>query len=253
MQGSRALTGAVVLLALGAPGAASAQSIADTDRIRINVDAGVQLSSLTFDTSATKTVYIENAIIDASYKFRHGPVFDGGASVRLAGHVSVGVTVSSAMEKADAAVSAAIPHPFFFRTPRTIAGTAGGQRHDELVTHIQAIYTLHPKAAVDVALSAGPSVFHVTQDVVTDVVFTDTYPYDTPVFTSAGSQRVTASNAVGFNVGADVGVRLSRHAGVGAGVRFSRANASLTVPGSTAAVSIDAGGTHIVGGLRLYF
>ena len=161
--------------------------------------------------------------------------------------------VSWFTESADAAVNAAIPHPFFFKTPRTIAGTAPALHRDELATHILAIYTLHPGRAVDVALSVGPSFFKVRQDVVSDITFTDTYPFDAPAFTSAASQRVSASNTTGFNVGADVGLRLSRHAGVGGSVRFSKAIGSLTVPNSAAAVSVDAGGTQIAGGLRLYF
>ncbi|MGH9140597.1 MAG: hypothetical protein ACRD2I_05585 [Vicinamibacterales bacterium] len=247
----RSIIGAVALLAIASP--ARAQSPVGSDRIRINVDAGAQFSSVAFDTSATKAVYIENAVIDASYKISHGLAIDGGVSIRLAGDVSVGVTVSSFTGRADAAVSAAIPHPFFFRMPRTISGTASGLHRDELVTHIQGIYTLHPRRTLDVALSAGPSLFSVRQDVVTNVAFTDTYPFDAPAYTSAASQRVTASNTVGFNVGADVGLRLSRHAGVGASVRFSRATVSLTVPNSTTTVSADAGGTQIAGGLRMYF
>jgi hypothetical protein len=247
----RSIIGAIALLAIASE--ATAQSAPGPNRLRINLDAGVQLSSAAFDTSATKPVYLENAIIDASYKMTQAPAIDGGISVRVAGDVSVGVMVSWMTENADAAVSAAIPHPFFFKTPRNITGTAAALRHDELVTHILGIYTLHPGRAVDVALSVGPSFFRVRQDVVTGVAFTDTYPFDTPAFTSAGSQRVTASNTVGFNVGADVGLRLARHAGVGASVRFSRAVVSLTVPNSTATVSADAGGTQIAGGLRMYF
>lgn len=242
---------AMALLAIASE--ASAQSTARPDRLRIDLDAGVQLSSGSLDTSATKPVYLENATIDASYKMTHGPVIDGGVSVRVAGHVSVGVMVSSFSASADAAVSAAIPHPFFFKTPRTIAGTAPALHRDELATHILAIYTLHPGNAVDVALSVGPSFFRVRQDVVSDITFADTYPFDAPVFTSAGSQRVSASNTTGFNVGADVGLRLARHAGLGASVRFSKAIGSLMVPNSTTTVSVDAGGTQIVGGLRLYF
>ncbi len=133
------------------------------------------------------------AVIDASYKMSHGLAIDGGVSIRRAGDVSVGVTVSSFSGKINAAVSAAIPHPFFFRMPRTIAGTASGVHRDEFVTHLQGIYTLHPRRALTVALSAGPSVFSVRQDVVTDVAFTDSYPFDAPAYTSAASQRVTAS------------------------------------------------------------
>ena len=187
------------------------------------------------------------------YKVTHGPAIDGGVSVRVAGDVSVGVIVSWFTENADADVSAAIPHPFFFNTPRTIAGTAPALHRDELATHILAIYTLHPGRPIDVALSVGPSFFRVRQDVVGAITFTDTYPFDAPAFTSAASQRVSASNTTGFNVGADVGLRLARHVGVGASVRFSKAIGSLMVPNSTATVSVDAGGTQIAGGLRMYF
>ena len=240
---------AIVLLTLATAGNAFAQS----DRFRIHLDGGGQFSSIAFDTSATKTVYIENAVIGGSYDVTRGLAIDGGIGVRLVGGIGVGVSVSSFMQAHDAAVSAAIPHPFFFRTPRTIIGTATGLRHDELVTHLQGLYTLHPSRRLDVVLSAGPSFFRVQQDVVTDVVFTDTYPYDTPAFTSATAQRVRAKNKVGYNAGADVGIRLARHAGVGASVRFSRADMSLTMPNSTTTVSMDAGGTQVVGGLRLFF
>jgi hypothetical protein len=251
MRGPHGIICAMALLAIASK--ANAQSTARPSRLRIDLDAGVQLSSTAFDTSATKPVYLENGTVDTSYKTTHGPAIDGGVSVRVAGDVSVGVMVSWFTENTDAAVSAAIPHPFFFNAPRTVAGTAPALNRDELATHILAIYTLHPGHAVDVSLSVGPSFFRVRQDIVSDITFTDTYPFDAPAFTSAASQRVTASNKAGFNVGADVGFRLARHAGVGASVRFSKAIVPLMVPNSTTTVSVDAGGTQIAGGLRMYF
>jgi len=252
MRAPRSLTAAIVLLALGRAAQASAQATAERDRIRISVNGGVQLSSIAFDTSAMRAVYLENAIIDTSYKTRVGPAVDGGVSVRIAGNVGVGVTVSAFTATHDANVSAAIPHPFFFKTPRTVTGTATGLRRDELVAHLLGIYAFRPTANVDVFVSAGPSFFRVRQAVVDDVSFRDTYPYDTPTFTSAASQRVSGQRT-GFNAGADIGLRLSRHAGVGGSVRFSRAVVSLVMPNSTATTSVDAGGVQLLGGLRLYF
>ena len=185
----------MLLLALGCAATASAQ--ADRDRVRISVDAGVQLSSIAFDTTATPIVYLENASITTSYKVRRALLADGGVSIRLAGNVGVGVAVSSSMAKNDADVSAALPHPFFFKTPRTVTGTAPGLRRDELAAHLQGIYTVHPSEKVDVAVSAGPSFFRVQQDVVTDIAFSDTYPYDTPAFTSATTQRVSVRTRSG--------------------------------------------------------
>jgi hypothetical protein len=261
MRASQAtMTAAIAVLVIGGARPASAQrpaaartAPAAQDRFRISVNGGVQLSSLTFDTSATKVVYIENAVISTSYPIGRGGEIDGGLSVRLAGAFGVGVAVSSATSQKDAAVSAAIPNPFFFKAPRTITGVASGQQRHELATHVYGLYTLRPARRVDVALSAGPSFFRVRQDVVTDVSFVDTYPFDTAVFSAATSRRVTATDAVGFNAGADVGLKLARHAGLGASVRFSKASVSLTLPNSTTTVSMDVGGTQLTGGVRFWF
>jgi hypothetical protein len=260
MRAPHGIAAAIALLMMGCARPAAAQRPAPTrkaseaqDRFRISVNGGVQLSSLSFDTSATKVVYIENAVIATSYRIRRGVDIDGALNVRLVGGFGVGVAVSSATSKRDADVSAAIPNPFFFKTPRTITGIAPGQQRSELVTHVHGVYTLHPVRRVDVALFAGPSFFHVRQDVVTDVSFVDTYPFDAPVFTAATSQRVTATDAVGFNAGADVGLKLARHAGLGASVRFSKASVSFTMPNSTNTVSMDVGGTQLAGGVRVWF
>ena len=260
MRAPHGMTAAIALLMIGCARPAAAQRPAPArkasetqDRFRISVNGGVQLSSLSFDTSATKVVYIENAVIATSYRIRRDVDIDGGLSVRLVGGFGVGVSVSSATSKKDADVSAAIPNPFFFKMPRTITGIAPGQEHSELVTHVYGLYTLHPARRVDLALSAGPSFFRVRQDVVTDVSFVDTYPFDAAVFTAATSVRVTATDAVGFNAGADVGMKLARHAGLGASVRFSKASASLTMPNSTNTVSMDVGGTQLAGGVRFWF
>jgi hypothetical protein len=54
-------------------------------------------------------------------------------------------------------------------------------------------------------------------------------------------------------VGADVDLRLARHAGLGGSAKFSKATVPLSVPNSSTTVSVDAGGTQIAGGLRIYF
>lgn len=246
----RAAPVVALVVALAAAGRASAQS-ADTDRLRINVDAGGQFSSNAVDTTTTKAVYLENASIHTTDEVRRGVLADAGIGYRIAGRVAVGVTASWFMAKNDGAISASVPHPFFFKTPRTLTGTASLQR-EERVAHVQGIYTIPASRSVEIALSGGPSFFQVRQDVVTDIVFGDVYPYDAPTFTSASTQRVSG-NHVGFNAGVDFAVRLSRHAGLGGGVRFSKATVDLAVPNGGGTISVDAGGAQAVGGLRLFF
>jgi hypothetical protein len=242
-------TAVALFVALAAANRSSAQT--NTDRLRITIDAGGQFSSNTVDTTTTKLVYLENATIHTSERVPRGLVAAAGISWRLAGDIAVGVTASWFIANRDGDITAAVPHPFFFKSLRTISGTTP-LRREERVVHLQGIYTIHAKPSVDVALSGGPSFFQLRQDVANDIVFGDVYPYDAPTFTSAPTQRVSG-NHVGFNAGADVTVRLSRHAGVGGGVRFSKATVDVSVPNGGGTVSLDAGGTQAVGGLRLSF
>jgi hypothetical protein len=83
-------------------------------------------------------------------------LFDAGVRYRIAGGFGVGA-LSWCSAKNDAAVKATIPDPFFFRTPRSFEGTARTLRHEEIVTHLHAVYALRPSKRVELALAAGPS------------------------------------------------------------------------------------------------
>jgi hypothetical protein len=221
------------------------------NRLRISVNGGIQPSTSSFDSSTAPPVYLENSNVKTTYKGAQGPLFDGGVDFLMGGRFGVGVAVSWFSRKSDGAVDAAIPHPFFFHTPRTITGTASGLAAEFRHARPGGV-VLRPAAKVDVALAAGPSFFNVTQDFVTDVSYTDTYPYDSPVFTAAISKQAS-SHKTGFNASADVGLRVSRSVGVGALVRFSKATMEFAVPNGSATTKSNAGGLQAAGGIRLYF
>jgi hypothetical protein len=95
----------------------------------------------------------------------------------------------------------------------------------------------------------GPSLFQVDQDVITDVTFDESYPYDEASFRAAGTTSASVST-IGFNVGADVAFFVTRQVGIGATVQF--AGATVDVPGllgSTQAVKVGGGQAGL--GLRL--
>ena len=243
------LGAAVVLLAVSA-GVARAQG-APTDRARVSLNVGIQPASASFTGTTTSTVYLEQATINTTYRTPSGLLFDGGAVVRVAGNFGVGIAVSSFSKSQDAPVTGTIPHPFFFATLRPLSGTATGLQHRETAVHLQATYELLFNR-LSIVLAAGPSFFSVSQDLVSDVSYTEVYPFDTVTFTSATTKKVTASK-VGFNVGADIGITLAPHVGVGALVRFSRASVSFPLDGSAAGVDANAGGIQAAAGLRLFF
>jgi hypothetical protein len=240
------------LLTMTCAGRVSAQPAARRERVQISINAGAQLSSTSLDTSALQAVYVEDAVVDTSYKYRYGSVLDGGISYQLAGRVGVGVAASWFSQSADAAISAAVPHPFFFQAPRTVSDTATALGRDTFAAHFQAIYTFRPARTIEVAVGAGPSFFRVRQTIVDHVSFRDTYPYDAPTFVAASTQRVSGHKA-GVNASADVSLRLSRHFGLGGMVRASKADIQLAAPPRTTIGKSKAGGVHAGGGVRIYF
>jgi hypothetical protein len=220
-----------------------------SDRARVSINFGSQPSAISFDTSATKPTYQENAVFQTAYTVSGGPIFDGGAVVRIVKSLGVGVVLSRFSRRDDAGVSGTVPHPFFYNRPRSISGTAPGLERGELGAHVQAVYVVS-RRKFDLVLGAGPSWFSVKQDLVTDAAYSQEYPYDVATFASASTSRVTKLR-FGFNVGVDVGLRMTRTVGVGGVVRFSRASVDLASVNGTAA-TVGAGGLQVGGGLRLF-
>jgi hypothetical protein len=150
----------------------------------------------------------------------------------------------------DANVTASVPHPFFFAKPRSVAGTTPSTRR-ETAGHIQAVYLL-PGRRLNVMIFGGPSLFSIRQTLVTDVVYSETYPYDTATFSSAQTASSTSKTAIGFHAGVDVAWMFSRSLGVGGTARFARAQATLNATNNPA-LKVDAGGLLVGGGIRLAF
>ena len=150
-----------------------------------------------------------------------------------------------------ASLSATIPHPFFFNRPRSVSGEAAGLKREELAIHIQAGGVFPIGARFQVMVFGGPSFFQVTQGVVTDLTYSDSYPYDTASFRSA----VTTSekqNKIGFNAGGDVAFFFTRQIGVGFTAKFAGSNIDLPSAGG-GTTPVKAGGMQAGGGLRLRF
>ncbi len=240
------LTCVMFLLAAG-PAAAQTEW---EGRVRVGLNGGGQLDTTRLNESITLTKNVEPAPLTASQPNKTMPLFDADVTFRLKGNLGAGVSMSVLSGKADAVVSAQIPHPFFFNQPRTVTGRASNVTHREVATHTDLVYVIVSEG-IDLALSAGASFFRVDQDLVSDITYTETYPYDTATFSNAPTTRVTVTK-VGYNLGADATWKLSPLWGVGGLVRFARARVPLSVNGLGAG-TVNAGGLELGGGLRLMF
>lgn len=241
------LTRACLLAALSAAPAA-AQSPAGGF---IAINGGYQATTTEFADSVTFTRDQETGSTRASYPIDAGALFDVGGGVRLWRRFGVGLAVSRFTRDGTAGTTSSVPHPLFLQQHRDVSGDADGIDREETAVHVQALFMLPLTGRLQIALMGGPSFWQVNQSMVSDVNYSETYPYDTATFTGVDTTRVTARKS-GFNAGADVRWMFTRAVGAGAFVRFTRATVDLE-PAAGRTVTVDAGGAQVGAGLRIGF
>jgi hypothetical protein len=242
----RAWCAAVIILAPGV----SAQALAQSPRIVVAVNGAVQSSAPALSDRFEFDSSVETAIVDLTYPARAAVLIDAGIGVRVWRRIGVGLAVSRATRRGAAEVDARLPHPLLFAQPRTVAGSQPGLDTTETAAHLQLLYAIEATPGVTLVLSGGPSVMQVRQELVTDVKYSETYPFDEAAFTSAGTRRSSAS-ATGFNAGADVRWMFAPSVGIGVLVRYSRARVDLD--GADRSLGVRGGGVQAGVGLRLAF
>jgi outer membrane protein with beta-barrel domain len=246
------------IAALGFAGPAAAQvrppvrpQPQPTDRIFISVDGTYQAGTKDFSDSESFASNAETATYSGTYNVKPGPAFTISGSGRVTRVFAVGIGVSRYSRVTPIAVSASIPHPFFFNRPRTLSDTVNGNR-EELAVHVQARALLPLNSRrMQAAVYAGPSFFSVKQDVLTRVGFAEAYPYDA-ITSAPGQMSKVSKSKVGFNAGADIAYFFTRQVGVGGTAQY----AGTTIQAPSAGgdnVDMKVGGFQVGGGLRLRF
>ena len=210
-----------------------------------------QATTSDFADDASFTLFVEEGDFEANYNGGTGVAFDAAGGVRVWRNLAVGVGVSIFDTDSSTAVTASLPHPLHFDRHRQVDGTADGLMRRERGIHVQATWMMPVSDRLDLSIFGGPTFFTVDQDLVTEVMFEHTFPFDTASFTGTATSSQSES-AVGFHVGIDVAFYLSANVGVGGVARFSRATVDFSSVGGSI-VSTDAGGLQAGGGLRVRF
>lgn len=234
---------------LGAtPAAAQSRS---QPRVEISASAGALTGATKLTESharASNGGETETRTVDHDVKTAFG--FNVGAAVRIIPQLWVGAQYAMAEMKPGASVTAIIPHPLLFNAPRTVQGSINDVAHKEQNVHMDLMYAL-PVRAVDVKVMGGPTFFNLKQDFVSGVMVNETYPFDTATFASATTKRLSKA-AVGFNAGVDVSRLLTTQVGVGALIRYSRADVKFDDP-DIGKQTAKAGGVEVAAGVRVRF
>ena len=244
---------AILVLAALAGGAGPAAAQASDARGFLMINAGTQTASAEFSDTITFSHPLfgpELGSFDTRYRGGGDTLVDLSGGVRIWGRFAVGAGVSQVSHEDEAGITGRLPHPFVFDRLRQIRGTEAGLARQETAVHVQALWVMPADWAV-ISLFGGPTFFSVTQDLVTDVMFDQTYPYTEATFAGA-RRRAQSASTTGGHVGADIAVYFSDRVGIGGTVRISRGSVDVDASdGGT--VAIDVGGVQMSGGLRLRF
>lgn len=208
----------------------------------LDLNAGAQPQQREITTAESLIVYDETATVTSTQPIDNGPMFDvtGGYHVRDQFAVAVGFSFFSATSTST--LVASIPDPIFTDRPRMVGAVTEDLGHSELGIHLQAVWFFPVTERIDVALSAGPSIFRVSQELTSTV----TVPPRTQNISIAPESQ--DGTTLGFNAGFDGSFMFTPAVGVGLFVRY--AGASVDLP---AVEDLDVGGFQTGLGLRLRF
>jgi len=193
----------------------------------------------------------EQGQFETAYTVKSVKGFSAGAGAMLSPHFGIGASVERSTASTPVAFSGALPHPFFFERPRNISADISGLKREELALHaeLRAVWPVHPR--VQLAVVGGPSLFRVSQRIVSDFTYTQSYPYDEAQFATSETLMATKTR-IGFNIGGDAAFFFTRQIGIGAKVSMSRTTVDLPIDDDREA-EVEAGGLITGIGLRLRF
>ena len=244
----------LLLCGLLMPAVATAQSSGWTDGTFISVNGGFQPSDQTLKESWTKALYEETASFDTNRKVGSGGLFEVSGGVRVWRNVSAAVGVSVLNTNRAGTINGEVPSPLYFNSPRSATRSlASDLEHRQLGVHLMAVYVYPITETIDVAFFGGPSMFKVSQDLVSgETLGAEASPFD--AISIDGVTRTTSrKTGMGGNVGVDVTYMLTDMIGVGGLIRYTAASIRPDAPSGVTITptSIDVGGLQVGGGLRL--
>jgi hypothetical protein len=208
--------------------------------------------------AGTQPLYGETMALAAAYPTLGNDVDVAPTfGVALSGQLGVGVRLDMQNYTMHSGLAISVPSPYFFNTVATDAEpTSDTVSRKDRAIDLNVVYTPPTPSAVRLRLFAGPTVFHVNNQMVDTIRYNQAagtfLPVNVVAITSYTTKEVSATG-IGFNAGADLGYFFSRHFGVGGAVSFNHGTLTITDPLTVQNVDLTAGHVSAGGGLRMRF
>lgn len=226
-------------------------------RLRAHVNGAYQASSRQSAIVTTFRAYGEEARVETREEFGGGGHVDFGAALRVWRALELGGGYTQVSSAGTAAVTATVPHPLDTGNDRRADHPPIGLPHRQRAAHLYVAWRLPLRDRLDVQFSAGPTYFHLLQEVVVAPIAREA---SGPPFAEVDLQVRTgrhARNGRGYNAGVDLTFMVSPAAriprvGVGFFARLTGGSVALPTDGGRSR-RVSVGGFQTGAGLRLLF
>jgi outer membrane protein with beta-barrel domain len=244
MKKTMTVTATIAGLLIGATTSfAQTPSPRSPGEVFVNLSAGGQFQDRSFGSSGTFSSFNETGSYETRQNIGSAFVFDASGGYQFAPHMAVGGGIWLGRAKSAASGAAIMPDPVFFGRFTTITPTPPGDMNQNMFgVNFQFIYTVPLNNRIDFALSGGPTILHVSQDVASISVS----PTASTAAMSVDSQSATTAKA--GNVGLDISYKLAEEYGVGFFIRYAGGEVDLP-----AVSNLKVGGLQFGGGVRFRF
>jgi hypothetical protein len=241
------LTAAVASTAAAqtAPSAPSAQTPASPDRVFGGISVGQQTKSRTFTSSGSQPLYDETATFESTVGIGQARIIDANAGARVWNDIAVSLGVSMYKDTASGTLTASVPDPVLFDTPRASSVNVENFDHEQTQIHLSVSWLKALTQKLQLTVSAGPTLFLVKQDVVDGI----NVPAGGTSIASITSTAIDEST-VGYHAGFDVRYMVIKNVGAGVFARYT--GGSLTTD-LLEGGKMDVGGFQYGAGLRFRF
>jgi hypothetical protein len=232
----------IAALVLGSTTTVGAQTAPGEPGMFLNVSIGGQVQSRRFSEATTFVLFDETGSIVSDQTVGGGLVFDATFGYHLSQALAVAVGVSTFNGSGEAAVAASIPSSIFVGLPTVKTFPAeeyGDLSQTTTAINFMVVFVAPVSDRFDIAISAGPSVISVKQEVASATV-------DINSVATINSESGTTAKA--GSVGLDLAYRMSDRYSVGGFVRYLGGVVDLP-----AVPDMAVGGFQAGGGIRLRF
>ena len=222
-------------------------------RFDVHVHGASQGGSRRMTDSLGFRAYDEDARLESTHVIRGAGMIDVGGSLRLWRGLSIGASYGQLATSDRTTVTGTVPHPLRHGAFRDLPVQELSFSHRQRVTHAFLAWRFPIVGPVDASFFAGPSLYNVSQGVVSNVTVREAGgpPFETVRVDLVQTGEHTR-NAVGGHVGLDVAYMPTRHVGVGFVVRY--VTATVDLPGArTGRLFLPVGGAEVGAGFRFRF